>query len=127
GERAHGERLVHRLHERTGGEHADLHRIDAHVLDEGLDLRPDDVEGDLVHAGDPPGGLGGERGEYAGAEGAEGAEGLQVGLDPRTARGVRAGDREGDGRSRQGSHGCTVAMWLYRGTPRELGHELRPD
>ena len=75
-------------------QHADLDRVGADVLEDGVDLRRHHLRRHLVDGAHLAGVLGGERGDHAHAVGAVGGEGLEVGLDAGAASGVRAGDGE---------------------------------
>ena len=76
------------------GDHADLHRIDADIGKDRIDLAGDEVGRDQFDAADAPRVLGGQGGDDGHAVDAVRREGLQIGLDAGPAGGVRAGDRE---------------------------------
>jgi hypothetical protein len=97
------------------GQHAQLHRADAEVVEAGVDLGAQEIHRRHVHGADAARVLGGERGERAQAMHAVGGEGFQVGLDAGAAAGVGAGDgQRADG---SGSHGAilpaAICRWRY--------------
>ena len=84
------QRLGDRLDHRGGGQHPRLDRADLEVAEDGVHLGPDQVEVDLGRGGHAPGVLGGDGGDRGRAVAAVRGDGLQVGLDARARRGVRA-------------------------------------
>jgi hypothetical protein len=84
--------LGHRADDGRRGEHADLHRIGAEVVQHHVDLLGHERGLHVDNAVNAHGVLGGERGDDGHAEHAKGAERLQIRLDAGTAAGVRAGD-----------------------------------
>ena len=90
------------LHEFGCAEHAGLGGINVDVVDNRIELVDHEVVVDFVDAADPVGVLCDEGGDDAGPVGAARGEGFEVRLDSRTAGGVSAGDRDGDGRTRAG-------------------------
>ena len=94
--------LGHRADDRRRGEHADLHRIGAEVVQHHVDLLGHERGLHVDDAVDAHGVLGGERGDDGHAEHAKGAEGLQIRLDAGTPAGVRAGDGQGLGHGHTG-------------------------
>ena len=81
-----------------GGEgaadHADLHRVDADVGDDRVDLREDHFGRDRMDGGHAERVLRGDRGDRGHRMAAEHGDRLDVGLDARAAAGIRAGDDE---------------------------------
>ena len=75
-------------------EHPRLGRVDSDVGEDSLELRLDELRGQLLHGGHAERVLRGQRDDRARPEAARGRERLQVGLDPRSASRVGAGDRE---------------------------------
>ena len=75
-------------------QHARLGRVDADVLEDHVDLFADERRRNLVHRGDADGVLRRERDDRAHPVTARRGKRLQVGLNPGSASGVGAGDRE---------------------------------
>ena len=92
------------LRDLLGGEgaadHADLHRVDADVADDRVDLREDHLGRNRVDRGDAERVLRGDRGDRGHRVAAEHGDGLDVGLNPRAAARIRAGDDQDAGRRR---------------------------
>jgi hypothetical protein len=76
----------------VGEEHPRLGRVDPDVVEDGVELRADELGRQLVHGGDAEGVLRGERDDDARPVAARRPERLEVGLDACAAPGVRAGD-----------------------------------
>ena len=93
-----GQPLGHGDDDRGVGEHADLHRVDAEVVEHRVDLRRHQLGRQRQHRGHRPRVLRRHRGQRAHPVGAVGGEGLEVRLDAGAAAGVRAGDGQQAGR-----------------------------
>jgi hypothetical protein len=87
-----GEAIRHHGDDLGGTEHADLHRVDAHIGEQRVDLLGDERGRHGMHAGDGARVLRRQSGHHAGAIGAQRREGLEIGKDAGAARGVDAGD-----------------------------------
>jgi hypothetical protein len=88
------QRLGDGAHDIRVGEHADLHGIDADIVENGVELCRDERRIGRVDGRDAARVLRGECGDDARAVGAERRERLEVGLDARAAARIGAGDRE---------------------------------
>lgn len=89
-----GQPVGHRADDVGGAEHAELDRIDAHILEERVDLQLEKFHRWGMHPGDRTGVLGRQRGDHRAAERAERREGLEVSQHAGAAGGVGAGDGE---------------------------------
>ena len=96
------QRIGHRARNGGGAQHAQLGAVDAHVIEQRVDLQPDEVGGDALDAGDGPGVLGGERTDDGAAIGPQRREGLDVGQHARPATGINAGHSEQIGNGARG-------------------------
>ena len=85
-------------HDLSRAEHADLHRIDADVGGDHLDLPLDGLEWQRPDAEDAQGVLGGHGGDGGHAVAAQALDRLQIGLDAGAAARVAAGDGQDPGR-----------------------------
>ncbi len=88
------EELRHRLDDRAREEHPGLRRVDADVVEDGLQLRADEVRRQLVHRCHRDRVLGGERDDGARPVRARGGKRLQIGLDAGAAARVGRGNRQ---------------------------------
>jgi hypothetical protein len=77
-----------------GAEHPDLDGVYADVADDRANLREDDVGGHEMDGGDTERVLGGDRRDRAHAVDPTAGESLQIGLYPRPATRIGAGDGE---------------------------------
>ena len=117
------EELRDGLDDRAREEHPRLRRVDADVVEDGVELRADEVRRQLVHGRHRRRVLGGQRDERARPVRARGGERLQVGLDAGAAARVGRGDRQRAwnhsapfaGTSRIRFDGCDLSP--ARGTP----------
>jgi hypothetical protein len=93
------EDVRHRLGDRGGADHTDLHGIDPDVVEHGIDLVGDEGRFHQSEAADAARILHRHRGHCRHAVGAKGGEGLEVGSDAGAAARVDAGNGEdvGDG------------------------------
>ena len=93
--------LVERLGDRGDdlgvGEHPDLDGVERDVFEHGANLREDHLRRDRLDRPHRERVLGRYRRDRADPVNAAAGEGLEVGLDPRPAAGVRAGDRQRGG------------------------------
>ena len=102
GQRARGqpqtERVGHGAGDGGGAEHAQLGGIDAHVVEQGVDLKADEVGRYPLDAGDMTGVLRSKRADDGAAVGAESGEGLDIGQHAGAPAGVhtRHGEHVGD-------------------------------
>jgi len=97
-------------HDLRIGEHADLHGVDADVVEDGVELRAHERGVGRVDRRDAARVLRRERRDHARAVCAERGERLQVGLDARAAARVGAGDREDVGDR------VEIRLGLYHGS-----------
>ena len=111
-------------------EHADLDRGDVEILENRVDLRARrSSRRSGVDRADAERVLRGHRRDRARAVDAERGEGLEIGLDPRAAAGIRAGDRQRDRRPR--GHGAPrrrdpfARARLRIGVQRDVGDDRR--
>ena len=88
------QRIGDRASDRRVRKHADLHRVDADVVEHGVELRGNEARVRRVNRGDAARVLRGQRRDHARAIGAERGEGLQIGLDAGAAAGIGTGDRQ---------------------------------
>ena len=88
------EKVRHGFDDGNGEEHPGLRRVHADVLVDGVELRSNEIQGQLVHCRDTLRVLRRERHDRARAVATRGREGFQVGLDPGSAAGVRASNRQ---------------------------------
>ena len=96
------QRVGHRARDSSGAQHAQLGAVDAHVIEQRVDLQADEVGGDAFDAGDGPGVLGGERADDRTAIGPQRREGLDVGQHAGPATGVDASDGQQVGNGARG-------------------------
>ena len=78
------------------GQHAGLGGVRAEVRDDGVDLRPDQRDGQRQDLSDAEGVLGGDGRDRRGAVDSQRGEGLEVGLDAGSTPGVGARDGQRD-------------------------------
>ncbi len=97
-------------------QHADLHRRDVEILENGVDLLRDEVRRHGVDGGDALRILRRQRDEDAGAIDLMRREGLEIGLDAGAAARIRAGDGQGDG-----CHGPVSSGGIV-GAPQRVEH-----
>ena len=102
------------------GEHAGLRGADPDVGDDGPDLRGDDVGRDQVDPGDAERVLHRDGRDRDAAVDPASRHGPQVGLEPRRAAGVGAGDRQRAGRGRRHGGQRPTRVPRRRGTVRRM-------
>ena len=88
------EKVRHGFDDGAGEEHSRLCGVHADVVVDRGELRADEIHRELVHGGHAGCVLRRQRHDRGGPEAARGREGLQVGLDPGSAAGVRASNRQ---------------------------------
>jgi hypothetical protein len=88
------EEVGDRRDDRPAEEHPRLGCVDADVVEDGAELRTDEVRRQLVNIRDTDGVLGGEGHDPAHPVAVQMGEGLEVGLDAGAAAGIRRRDRE---------------------------------
>src|SRR5204863_4563855 len=120
------------LDQRAGKEHPGLRSVDSDVVEDRLELRPNELRRQFVHSRDAGHVLRSQRGDRGHAVAARGRERLQVGLNACAAARIRAGDgqttwnRDSSLPSpvRTGS-GSTGVISAPKGTPVTPGYHRR--
>ncbi len=95
------------------GQHPQLHRVDVEVVEAGIQLRAQELDGWHVHGDDAAGVLRGQCSNRGKAMHAVCGEGLEVSLDAGATAGVGAGDGEGGNGS--GRAHRLIVPWSRRG------------
>ena len=88
-----------RVDDRAAGEHPDLHRVDARIGEDGIDLRRHEACRQGLNGGHAERVLRRNGRDRCHAVAAVGGEGLEIGLDPRPPTRIRTGDRQQTGQS----------------------------
>ena len=86
------ERIGDRIDHFPVGEHAQLDRADAKIIEAGIDLRAQEFQRRHVYRGHAAGVLRGQRGDRGQPVHAVRGKGLEVGLNAGAAAGIGAGD-----------------------------------
>ena len=95
--RAVGEKLRNRLDDRRAEDHPGLHRVDADVVEDSLELGADELPRNLVHRGDGDRVLRRQCDDRAHSVAAEARERLEIRLDARPSARVGRGNRQAPG------------------------------
>jgi hypothetical protein len=88
------ERIGDRIDHLLVGEHAQLDRADAKIIEAGIDLRAQESDGRHVHCRHAARVLGGECGNRGKAVQPMRSEGLEIGLNAGAAGGIGSGDHQ---------------------------------